>query len=84
MTFDVPLVPGVLDAPNWSLRWVGQRYGISDAEAGVFGPNEILLDLALPPFPDFGRDELIYSPPPFDVVSLEAVPGQPFVLETFV
>ena len=82
--FDADLIPGMVDATNWSLRWMGQRFGMMDAQVGRFGPNGVGFELQLPPTPDPGRDEFIFTPPPFDVLGLDGGPVQPFVLENFV
>ena len=74
----------MVNAPNWSLRWMGQRFAMMDAEAGRFGPTGVGFELQLPGFADPGRDELIYSPPPFDVLGLDGGPVQPFTELNFV
>jgi hypothetical protein len=84
VTFDIPIVPGFLDEPNWTARFNNQRFEASAVQAGLFGPNEVAMTRQIPPTPEAGRDEVVYSPPPFDVVGVDAGPALPFVIETFV
>lgn len=74
VTFDRPLQPGALDAGNWvfranNLAWaantgtaVGSRVMGTSTSGGI----------------DVGADVVSFSPPPFDVLSMTAVPAAAF------
>jgi len=66
--FDRPLVPGVLNLANWSVRHSNTRYAMFDAGVGPFQPESVVIHYIPPGVPDPGPDVVTYSPPPFDVV----------------
>lgn len=75
VTFDRPLTGAVLDNLNWTVRTANllRDFGLATAAGNNVG-------LANPGIPGFvpGPDEVIYSPPPFDVLSDIGIPAAAF------
>lgn len=78
MTFDRPLTPAVLDPTNWSGRGANKRYTFASVEAA---DTRVLLTDPDAGVPDVGPDEVVYSPPPFDLVSTFDKPAAAFVFQ---
>jgi hypothetical protein len=75
VTFDKPLVAGVLNAGNWFVRVGGNSYGITSAISLI---PAVLLTLGAPVL-NPGPNVVSYSPPPFDVLSSGSlVPAEAF------
>jgi len=74
VTWDQPLAPGLLAPSNWSARLAGVAYsGVACSAAGVETTTFLLAG-----HPDPGKDEVSYSPPPFDVVSAKGIAAAAF------
>jgi len=67
VVFDQNLVTGPLDEGGWSWRSMGVRY--EGDEVSVLSGSVVSLS-GIPTGADPGVDNIDYSPPPFDVVSL--------------
>lgn len=69
VTFNHPLLPGGLDAANWSVRSGNLRFTIATAFVPAFTPTVVDLMYVLPGAADPGPDVVDYTPPPSDVIS---------------
>ena len=65
--FDQAIDAGMLDNPNWTLRWSNYRYQASAAQAFT----SYLRFSTTSPLPDAGANIVDFAPPPFDVVSTD-------------
>lgn len=74
VTFDQPIIPGILDTLNWRVRVSNQGYDPTTSIA----TDSIVTSILAPPDPDIGADVCRYAPPPFDVIGQNALPAPAF------
>lgn len=72
--FDSPIVAGVLDFPNWTVRYSNLRYIVS----GAVSDGAAVTVTIVTPIAEPGVNDLTYAPPPFDVIAVCGTPAAAF------
>lgn len=68
VTFDRPLVPGILDPANWSVRFANNRRSADAAEVLVGSPTIARSSYPISGIPEIGDNVCDYLAAPPDVV----------------
>ena len=80
VTFDQPLIPGLISPGNWSARAdlsSGVKFWNPVGQPAVAG-NTVTWT-GTPGAPTFGGTIITYGPPPFDLIGCNALPAPAFI-----
>lgn len=72
--FDQPILPGILDPGNWSVRAANERFPSTTSIA----TDSIVTTIAGTAVPEIGPNQCFYTPPPSDVIGQNALPALAF------